>query len=293
MSTETLGTSKAQLARADDAWVAFRLAVAAIGTESFPRLTSAGWTYQSLVAHVAAWHRATVTRLQRFRAEDKPVSLPELGTDDEFNARVARDAAGKTPEAVLAELDASWDALRAEISALGDEELSAHDGWAIALVRMNTSDHYDEHRPELFAAVPLTPRAMRGRIEAAWWPFRRLAEHAELERTSSAGWSGKGMVAHVAYWMSQVPVELPLRLEGRRTPPADVDEQNARAANEAFGLDREGILARLDGAYRDVIAALDALPADGETPFLAVRLIVAETYEHFRQHRPELEELAR
>jgi hypothetical protein len=293
VSTETLGTSKEQLARIDDSWVNFRLAVAAIGTDAFPRPTAAGWTYQSLVAHIAAWHRATVTRLQRFRAEGGPVSLPELGTDDEFNARVARDSAGKTPDAVLSELDASWDAVRAEISALTDDDLSTHDGWAVALVRMNTYDHYDEHRPELFAAVPMTPRAMRGQIEAEWRRFRRLAESADLERTSSAGWSGKAMLAHIAYWMSEVPVELPVRLEGRRSPPSGVDEQNARVATEASGLDRDRVLALLDSGYRDVVTTLDALPADGDMPFLAVRLIAGETYEHFRQRRPELVELAR
>ena len=288
-STAIPATSRAQLERADESWVDFRLAIAAMGLEAFGRTTPAGWTQQALIAHVAAWHEVSAERLRDFRASGDPSPGPDL-SDDAFNARVARDTAALTPAAVVSRLDASWSMLRAEIAALSDRELRAHDGWAASVVAANTFDHYREHRVEVFAEVPLTPRALRMSMDAAWRRFRAAAVATDLERTSSAGWTRKSMLAHVAYWMSQISVELPVRLAGRRSPTADVDAANARAAERAAALDRAGILALLDRGYRETVDALAALPPDVEVDFMAVRLVAGETYEHFRQHAPELED---
>ena len=289
MSTETPVTSKEHLARVDDAWLNFRLAVAAIGTDAFARTTSAGWTYQSLVAHVAGWQRRAAERLATLTRTGAPDERPDID-EDEFNARVAREAEGKSPSAILAELDASWEAIRAAIAALSDEDLHAHEGWAIAVVRGNTFGHYAVHHDELFGAVPQTPRALRTVLDGQWRSFRVLAERTQMERTTSSGWKAKGMLAHVAHWMSEVPRELPMRLQGRRTPPVDFDEINLRIAGEADALEREAILERLDRGYNEVVGALAALPPDEAIHFLAVRLVAGDTYEHFREHTPELED---
>ena len=288
MSTETPVTSKDLLPRVDAAWTTFRLAIAAIGADALARTTPSGWTYQSLVAHVAAWHRNAAGRLGAFRSSGTPARGPDE-SDDEFNARAAAAAAGKAPNEILSELDASWRAIRQEIAALADETLAAHDGWAAEVVRINTDDHYEAHRAELFAAVPSTPRALRATIEPAWARFRALASAADVDRDLGADWTVKGMLAHVAYWLEVLPQELPIRLEGRRSPPGDFDQQNLRIAADAARLDRDGVLARLDAGYATTMRAIAALPQDREIDFMAIRLIAGETYEHFREHRSDLE----
>ena len=291
-STETLGTSKDALARVDGAWTTFRLAIAAMGAEALATKTSSGWTRHALVAHVAAWHRNAAERLAAFASSGAPAPGPQE-SDDEFNARAVAAAQSKSADAVLGELDASFDALRTEIASLGDGDLAAHDGWAAEVVRLNTYEHYEEHHAEIWAAVPRTPRALRATIEPAWTRFRSLARAADVERELGEGWTVKGMLAHVAYWMEVLPKELPVRLQGRRTPASDFDAENLRIAADAAALDRDAILARLDAGYHATMRALDALPPDDEIDFLAIRLVAGETFEHFREHRRDLEARAR
>ena len=288
MSIETRATSKEHLARADEAWIRFRLAVAAVGADALARMTTAGWTVHAMVAHVAAWHRNAAERLGIFRATASPAPGPDE-SDDAFNARVAAEWADRSPRELLAELDASWDAIRREIAALTDEQIAAHEGWAAAIARQNTYAHYGGHDAELFAVVPRTSRVLRATIEPAWTDFRALARDADVERTLGEGWTVKGMLAHVAYWLEVLPQELPIRLEGRRSPPGDFDQQNLRIAADAARLDRDGVLARLDAGYATTMRAIAALPQDREIDFMAIRLIAGETYEHFREHRSDLE----
>src|SRR5207253_2898161 len=49
-------------------WVAFRLAIGAIGRPGLEEKTSTGWTYKDLVAHAAAWEDRTAERLRQFRS---------------------------------------------------------------------------------------------------------------------------------------------------------------------------------------------------------------------------------
>src|SRR5919199_350996 len=107
-----------------------------------------------------------------------------------LNFRLADAAARRSAEDVLDELDASYEALRAELERLTPSQLAAEDGWARHVVSGNSFDHYAEHRNELMTAVPRTSRELRAKVEAGWRRFRDLVAGADLERTTSAGWTG-------------------------------------------------------------------------------------------------------
>src|SRR5439155_201250 len=110
-----------------------------------------------------------------------------------------------------------------------------------------------------------------------------------LDDVTPAGWTYKGMLSHVAYWMEQVPAEMPNRLAGRRGSAPDVDRENEREAKAGADQSADEVLQRLDTAYRTVIEMVKALPQDRDVPFLAVRLVVGETYGHFVEHGAEVE----
>ena len=97
------------------------------------------------------------------------------------------------------------------------------------------------------------------------------------------------MLGHVAYWLEQVPPELPNRLQGRRTPGPDVDGENSREAQRGLTRSARDVIQRLDAAYKGVVDAVSALPSDRDVPFLALRLVVGETYGHFSEHLGEIE----
>lgn len=304
------------LTRMDEAWLPFRLGVAAMGLAAFDRATPAGWSYKAMLVHVSAWHELTVWRLRRYR-ERGETGLPSAaetveifdalglrGTTrdavtrewsaDAFNAAVAEAAADRDAAAVLHELSESYARLRDQVAALTDEQVAAHveDGRSFveAVVAGNSHGHYAEHHDELLAAVPKTREELVGLVERGWRRFRGAATGVgltHLARPTSTGWSYKALLAHAARWLEAVVAELPVRLAGRRSDPPDIDAQNANAAAEGDRSSALEVLERLDSAYRGAMEALRGLP-DGEVPFVAVRLVAAETYEHFRHHLPEL-----
>ena len=98
------------------------------------------------------------------------------------------------------------------------------------------------------------------------------------------------MLGHVAYWMEKLVTELPNRLEGRRGPVPDETTENAREAEESKLRTAHEALERLDQAYQRVVGVVSALPADCELNFLALRLLVGETYGHFVEHVAEVED---
>jgi hypothetical protein len=293
MTAAAPATSKELLAAIREPWINFRLAAAAIGVDSLDARTSAGWTYKEMLAHIAAWHGITARRLREMRTTNAPVDPPEINDADAFNARAAESAATRTVEEVLDELDASAQALTAEIELLTDERIVAHDSWAAAVVASNTYEHYAEHRDELMAAVPRTRRALQARVEAGWRPFRARVAAADLERTTSSGWTGMAVVAHAAHWLEHLGPELGRRLNGQRGPVPNIQAENANSAEEAKGASGAELVARLDAAYSGLGRTLEEVPPDADVPFLAIRVVAGETYDHFREHLRELEEIAR
>lgn len=272
-------------------WTTFRAYVVAIGPSALEQRSPTGWTYKDLVAHVAAWEERTAARLATFR-ESGARTYPGVTDTDEFNAAVVERTKTRSVRAVLEELDASHARLLDELARLTSEQLRANDDWVIAVVAGNTYGHYAEHHVELRAAAPATPAKLAERMDAEWRSFRRVFTRVgslPLSQTTSAGWTGKAMLSHLAYWMETVPAELAGRIAGEAPVPHATQEENAKTA--AMAAERSGgeIVARLEKAYEGALAAVKALPAERELPLMAVRFVAAETYGHCGKHRHELE----
>ena len=272
-------------------WIAFRLAIGAIGLPALEGTTSSGWTYKDLVAHAGAWEDHAARRLAGLR-ETGATSEDEVANADEFNARVVERTRGRSPADVIRELDAAHERFLEEMQKLAADHMRAHHDWIVPVVALDTYGHYAGHFDEVFAAVPKKPSELLERMREGWRPFRRGLNRLglmPLADKTPAGWTYRGMVGHVANWMEKIPGEMPNRLAGRRGPTPDVDAENAREAKAGETRSAHDAVKRLDDAYRSVVDLVTALPADRDIPFLATRLIVGETYGHFVEHGGEIE----
>ena len=139
----------ALLDRIDAAWAQFRGAVDRLDTSALSVPTASGWTLGAMLAHVTAWHDATAFRVLRFGATGH--TQPKVEEDDDrFNARVAAETAELPHERILGSLRSSYDRLRHAVASL--DGLDA-DGWVEHVVAGNTYEHYEEHLPEVEAAL--------------------------------------------------------------------------------------------------------------------------------------------
>lgn len=272
------------------AWLPFRLAVLSIGLPGLDAQTSSGWTYKDLVAHTAGCFDLTIKRLLRFRETGEITGAG--GTADEINAEIVTKARGRDLREILGGLDASMTRLLEEIRKLGDAQIHANDDWAIAIVAGNTYGHFAEHHVELQAAVPKKPAEIVEKIREGWRPFRRALGRVgllPLSGTTSAGWTYKALLSHLAYWMEFLPQELPTRLEGRSGSMPNVDAENARETAASVERSAHDVVARLDAAYQATFKMVSGLPADRDVNVMALRLLAAETYGHVAGHLPEIE----
>ena len=279
------------LALVQTSWTGFRLAIGAIGIPALEEKTSTGWTYKDLVAHAAAWEDRTASRLATFR-ESGANTYPGVDDTDEFNAAVVERTRGRDAREVLGELDATHARIVAQIEKLSPKEIHANDDWVIGVVAGNTYGHYAEHLDEIFASVPKRPAELLGKMREGWRPFRRALNRLGLEPlsdTAPSGWTYKAMISHVANWMEKLAAEMPNRLAGRRGPFPDVDAENEREAEASKSRSAHEAVERVHTAYKGVVDLVTALPADRDIDFLAVRLVVGETYGHFVEHGGEIE----
>ena len=272
-------------------WTPFRLAIGSIGLGSLEDKTWTGWTYKDLVAHAAAWEDRAANRLATFR-ETGGETRQGVDDTDEFNAAVVERTRGRAAREILAELDAAHVRIVGEIGKLTPEQIHANDDWVIAVVAGNTYGHYADHLDEIFASVPKRPAELLAKMREGWRPFRRdvsrLGLSALSEKTPS-GWTYKALLSHVANWMEKLEAEMPNRLAGRRGPFPDVDAENAREAEASASRSAHQVVERVHAAYKGVADLVTALPPEREIDFLAVRLVVGETYGHFVEHGAEIE----
>jgi hypothetical protein len=148
------------LARVDNGWIGFRAAAGAIPSERMDeRLGEGGWTRKQMLAHVAAWHDLTHDRLTKLINTGQTTELTD--SSDAINARVARQAVGRTAGEVLKEMEMTFNRLRRQLVRLTDEQLDADDAWAAYVIAGNTYEHYDEHRADVH--VPDHPDSRSGR----------------------------------------------------------------------------------------------------------------------------------
>jgi hypothetical protein len=271
-------------------WINFRLALMSLGESGLDAKTRVGWTFKGMAAHCAGWEALTVDRLKHLRETGEQSSS---GVDtDGFNARLANEAGLRTAAEVLKDLDDAHTRMVAEIEKLTPDQLKAHDGWAIAIVAGNSYGHYGEHHAELFAAVPKRPSELIERMREGWRPFRRALARIGSQRLgekTTSGWTGKAMLAHLAYWLEALEESLPERLAGRRGRIRDAQAENDKTEAAAAPQPVHAIVKRLDDAYRKVFDTVEALPADEDLHFMAIRLIAGESYGHFVEHLAEIE----
>jgi len=290
----SIRTAKDLAAAVSAGWINFRFAITSLGGAAYQAKTSSGWTHKDLVAHAAGWEGLAARRIGEYRATG--VMTDPDSTADELNARFVSVSQGKDARAVLAELDEAHARLVAEVEKLTPEQLRAKDAdgdeWAISVTAGNTYGHYAEHHTELFAAVLKRPAELIERMREGWRPFRRAlgrAGNSRLGEKTASGWTAKAMLAHLAYWLEVLEQRLPERLAGRRGPVPDVRAENDRTVAEAATQPAPAIVKRLDDAYKKVFDIVQALPADEDVHFMAVRLIAGESYGHFAEHLAEIE----
>jgi hypothetical protein len=142
------------LARVDEAWERFRSLAAGYPPERMDQRIDKGWSRKQMLAHIAAWHESAADRLLAFAGSGEKQTVEE--DEDVINARVARVAAGRTAGEIQHAVETSLRRLRRQIEMLSDEQLAAHDGWAVGLIGSNTWEHYAEHGPDLEAPADLS-----------------------------------------------------------------------------------------------------------------------------------------
>ena len=144
------------LDRMDHGWTMFETLVARVPPDRFGEPTSSGWGLGSMLAHVAAWHDETTHRLYRFMATGHAQPAPTEGdtSEDAYNARVVNETRDRSADEILHSLRRSFARLRGAVAELGDA--LDDDGWTFDVVSGNTFGHYQEHQPEVEAALDAT-----------------------------------------------------------------------------------------------------------------------------------------
>jgi hypothetical protein len=286
----SMKTAKDLVAAVNAGWINFRLALMSLGPAGLDATTPVGWTYKALVQHTAGWEDLTVKRLARLRDSGE---FATSGVDtDAFNAEMAERAKERSAPEVLADLDAAHTRLVAEIEKLTPEQIRANDDWAIAVIAGNSYGHYGEHHTELFAAVPKRPAELLERMRDGWRPFRRAFARVGLRPLgdqTTAGWTAKALLSHLAFWLEALEEALPERLAGRRGRIRNVQTENDREAAASEARAAHDVVKRLDDAYRKVFGIVQALPPDEDVHFMAILGIAVRSYGHFAQHLAEIE----
>ena len=136
------------LARMDEGWSEFHRRVQGFPAQLLDQhLAEGSWTRKQMLAHVATWHDRTVEALVRLIETGELPGAPEA--TDAINARAARAAVGRTTGEILFSVVDSYRLVRRAVARLTDAQLTAHDGWAVAMIAANTYDHYAEHLADL------------------------------------------------------------------------------------------------------------------------------------------------
>jgi len=137
----------------------WRRLVADVGEDRVEEPGAMGdWTFKDVAAHLTAWRRRTVERLEAAgRGEPEPLppwprSLGE-GEDDPINAWIHERTKDRPAAELLAEADAIYDDFIAAVRALPFEAMTDPGRFAwlegAALADADFGGHLDEHEPDV------------------------------------------------------------------------------------------------------------------------------------------------
>ncbi len=119
------------------------------------------WSVRDVLAHTSAWERRIERALRTALGGTLP-PWPEEGATladvDRLNARDAKAGRERPLAEVLAESRASYEAIRALVASMSEEDLFGTERWAWSrghaaaeFVQANTDEHYAEHAAEIEA----------------------------------------------------------------------------------------------------------------------------------------------
>jgi hypothetical protein len=140
-------TTAELLRRVDDGWRQLNEWLAGFPEETLDEPVGGGWKRRQMLRHLTVWHELTTRRLAEYQRTGQRPEMPK--STDEINEDAMASATGRDREQLVADLAASFSALRAEIAKLRDEQLPELDFWPGGVVVGNTFGHYEEHRADL------------------------------------------------------------------------------------------------------------------------------------------------
>jgi hypothetical protein len=143
------------------------------------------------------------------------------------------------------------------------------------------------------------------RIDAGWRPFRdavRALGRARFGEATSAGWTYRDLVAHVAAWEDLTARRLrAFRERGERAYPEDArdtDAFNARVAETHRLVGAEALVDELDTAHRRLVTEIaqlseeqmrqDVQPTAWGPQSWVVAVVAGNSFGHYREHAAEM-----
>lgn len=137
------------------------------------------------------------------------------------------------------------------------------------------------------------PRAEQAQREAAAWAefdaaLNRIPRERWAESEVLPGWSVRELLWHMAGWLDKCARRLEQLRTGEEIVPTgqSVDERNDELAAEARAMTVDAVYDGLLAARDRVRGRWQALPDVDER---AIAELADETYEHYDEHRAELE----
>jgi Mycothiol maleylpyruvate isomerase N-terminal domain len=130
-----------------------------------------------------------------------------------------------------------------------------------------------------------------------WTQFEQATLAIPRDRWEEPGvlpeWSVKDMLWHVAGWIDECSQHLEKMREGTFTEPEETDDdtdvRNAGFAEAAASMDVNAVWEGLVAARELVRRRWDELPEVTDT---AIEWFAGETYQHYKEHLPDLEKFA-
>jgi hypothetical protein len=157
--------------------------------------------------------------------------------------------------------------------------------------------------------LPKSTAELLAVIEEEWNKLIRVAERLTLEQMTtpdSGGWSPKDNLAHLAEWMKymkeaylhKMPAHEAMGIDAVQFKQLDETGINAVLFERNRGRSMEDVLAGLKSTYADIIETLKPmafadlmkpLRESGPDKRLVIESVLANTSDHFREHRETIE----